>query len=181
MKFIHTADLHLDSPLRGLSAYADAPAERLRTATRDAFQNLVTQAIDEQVDFMVIAGDVYDGKRYGDAIYAAIQRVRLSLNTLCEGASCDPSICYSNPRWGQCKAASLQSAWCALKTPKLQFSDQPDNLNKRVIFLNIKPDPDEIPRHFRSCSRLHWRLRHLGEASGCVGRALSAKVNVLLR
>jgi DNA repair protein SbcD/Mre11 len=61
VKFIHTADLHLDSPLRGLSAYADAPAERLRTATRDAFHNLVTQAIDEQVDFMVIAGDVYDG------------------------------------------------------------------------------------------------------------------------
>ena len=61
MKYILTADLHLDSPLRGLSAYADAPAERLRTATRDAFHNLVTQAIDEQVDFMVIAGDVYDG------------------------------------------------------------------------------------------------------------------------
>ena len=61
MKFIHTADLHLDSPLRGLSSYADAPAERLRTATRDAFQNLVTQAVDEQVEFMVIAGDVYDG------------------------------------------------------------------------------------------------------------------------
>ena len=58
MKFIHTADLRLDSPLRGLSAYADAPAERLRTATRDAFNNWVTQAIDEQVDFMVITGDV---------------------------------------------------------------------------------------------------------------------------
>lgn len=61
MKFLHTADLHLDSPLRGLSAYPDAPAQRLRTATRDAFQNLVTLAIDEAVDFMVIAGDVYDG------------------------------------------------------------------------------------------------------------------------
>lgn len=61
MKFIHTADLHLDSPLRGLSSYADAPAEWLRTATRDAFQNLVSHAIDEQVDFVVIAGDVYDG------------------------------------------------------------------------------------------------------------------------
>ena len=61
MKFIHTADIHLDSPLRGLSSYADAPADRLRTATRDAFRNLVTHAIEEQVDFMVIAGDVYDG------------------------------------------------------------------------------------------------------------------------
>ena len=61
MKFIHTADLHLDSPLRGLSAYPEAPADRLRTATRDAFERLVTYAIDEAVDFMVIAGDVYDG------------------------------------------------------------------------------------------------------------------------
>lgn len=61
MKFIHAADIHLDSPLRGLSAYPDAPAERLRTATRDAFEQLVGRAIDEAVDFMVIAGDLYDG------------------------------------------------------------------------------------------------------------------------
>jgi exonuclease SbcD len=79
MKFIHTADLHLDSPLRGLSAYADAPAERLRTATRDAFHNLVTQAIDEQVDFMVIAGDVYDGdwKDFNTGLFFVRQMGRL--------------------------------------------------------------------------------------------------------
>ncbi|NYT61099.1 DNA repair exonuclease [Alcaligenaceae bacterium] len=61
MRFIHAADIHLDSPLVGLSAYADAPVEMLRTATRDAFTNLVNLAIEEQVDFMVIAGDLYDG------------------------------------------------------------------------------------------------------------------------
>ena len=61
MRFIHTADIHLDSPLTGLSAYQDAPAELLRTATRDAFENLVSEAIREKVDFMVIAGDLYDG------------------------------------------------------------------------------------------------------------------------
>ena len=79
MKFIHTADLHLDSPLRGLSAYADAPAERLRTATRDAFHNLVTQAVDEQVDFMVIAGDVYDGdwKDFNTGLFFVRQMGRL--------------------------------------------------------------------------------------------------------
>lgn len=79
MKFIHTADLHLDSPLRGLSAYADAPAERLRTATRDAFHNLVTQTIDEQVDFMVIAGDVYDGdwKDFNTGLFFIRQMGRL--------------------------------------------------------------------------------------------------------
>lgn len=61
MKFIHAADIHLDSPLRGLSAYPEAPAERLRGATREAFAQLVRRAIEESIDFMVIAGDLYDG------------------------------------------------------------------------------------------------------------------------
>jgi DNA repair exonuclease SbcCD nuclease subunit len=60
MKFIHTADIHLDSPLSGLAAYKDAPADLLRTVTRDAFTKLVDVAIDEAIDFMVIAGDLYD-------------------------------------------------------------------------------------------------------------------------
>ena len=61
MKFIHTADIHLDSPLSGLAAYKDAPADLLRTVTREAFTRLVDEAIEEAVDFMVIAGDLYDG------------------------------------------------------------------------------------------------------------------------
>lgn len=61
MKFIHAADIHLDSPLNGLSAYPDAPADQLRSATRDAFTELVDLAIAEEANFMVIAGDLYDG------------------------------------------------------------------------------------------------------------------------
>lgn len=61
MKFIHAADIHLDSPLSGLAAYKDAPADLLRTVTRDAFTKLVDEAIEEAIDFMVIAGDLYDG------------------------------------------------------------------------------------------------------------------------
>ena len=79
-KFIHAADIHLDSPLRGLSAYENAPAERLRNASRDAFRELVTRAIDEQVTFMVIAGDLYDGdwRDYNTGIFFAGQMVRLA-------------------------------------------------------------------------------------------------------
>lgn len=79
MKFIHTADIHLDSPLRGLSSYPDAPADRLRTATRDAFHNLVSRAVDEQVDFIVIAGDVYDGdwKDFNTGLFFVRQMGRL--------------------------------------------------------------------------------------------------------
>jgi len=79
LKFIHAADIHLDSPLTGLSAYVDAPVEMLRTATRDAFTNLVTEAIEQQVDFMVIAGDLYDGtwKDHNTGIYFCKEMGRL--------------------------------------------------------------------------------------------------------
>jgi exonuclease SbcD len=59
--FIHAADLHIDSPLRGLSNYEGAPAERLRLATREAFQAVVGQALERRVDFVVLAGDLFDG------------------------------------------------------------------------------------------------------------------------
>ena len=61
-KFIHAADLHIDSPLRGLEAYEGAPADQLRSATREAFANIVKLARDEAVDFLVVAGDLFDGK-----------------------------------------------------------------------------------------------------------------------
>jgi DNA repair exonuclease SbcCD nuclease subunit len=62
MKFIHAADLHIDSPLVGLCCYEGAPAERLREATRLAFENLVALAIEEEVSFVILAGDLFDGQ-----------------------------------------------------------------------------------------------------------------------
>ena len=60
-RFIHTADLHIDSPLLGLEKYDRAPVERIRGATRVAFENIVRLAIEERVDFVLIAGDLFDG------------------------------------------------------------------------------------------------------------------------
>ena len=60
MRFIHAADLHIDSPLKGLSRYEGAPLAQLRGATRRALERLVELAIDEKVDFVLIAGDLYD-------------------------------------------------------------------------------------------------------------------------
>lgn len=59
-QFIHAADIHLDSPLKGLSNFDSAPVERIRSATRDAFRNLIQLALDEQVAFVLIAGDLWD-------------------------------------------------------------------------------------------------------------------------
>ncbi len=60
MRFIHASDLHIDSPLRGLDRYEGAPVARLRTATRAALERLVDMAIAERVDFVLVAGDIYD-------------------------------------------------------------------------------------------------------------------------
>jgi len=78
-KFIHAADVHLDSPLRGLSRYESAPEESIRDACRRAFENLVDLAIDEKVSFVLLAGDLYDGdwKDYSTGIFLSRQMGRL--------------------------------------------------------------------------------------------------------
>jgi DNA repair exonuclease SbcCD nuclease subunit len=60
--FIHAADVHLDSPLQGLSRYDEAPADAIRGATRRAFERLVDLAVEEHVAFVLLAGDLLDGE-----------------------------------------------------------------------------------------------------------------------
>ncbi|HPE59153.1 MAG: DNA repair exonuclease [Thiothrix sp.] len=78
-KFLHAADIHLDSPLRGLSRHDTAPVDAIRGACRRAFENLVERAIDEQVAFVLLAGDIYDGdwKDYSTGIFLSRQLGRL--------------------------------------------------------------------------------------------------------
>ena len=69
--FLHAADIHLDSPLRGLESYDGAPAAEIRGATRRALENLVDLACQRQVAFVLIAGDLFDGQRddYQSALF----------------------------------------------------------------------------------------------------------------
>ncbi|RST83127.1 DNA repair exonuclease [Aquibium carbonis] len=60
-RFVHTADLHLDSPLRSLAMRNSDLAELIGDATRQALIAIVDLCIDEQVDALIIAGDLYDG------------------------------------------------------------------------------------------------------------------------
>lgn len=78
-RFLHAADIHLDSPLRGLDRYEDAPVEQLRHATRDALRRMVDLALEESVDLVLIAGDLYDGppKDFGTGIFLTKQLRRL--------------------------------------------------------------------------------------------------------
>lgn len=79
MRFVHAADLHLDSPLRGLERYEGAPVDRMRGATRRAFENLVELCIENDARLLLIAGDLYDGdwKDYATGLFFAAQMARL--------------------------------------------------------------------------------------------------------
>ena len=79
MKFIHCADVHLDTPLQGLAQYPGAPVNEIRNATRRAFEKVLSAAIAEKVDFLVIAGDLYDTglKSFESALFFNKQMVNL--------------------------------------------------------------------------------------------------------
>jgi DNA repair exonuclease SbcCD nuclease subunit len=79
-KFLHAADIHLDSPRSGLDLDPDAPASEIRQAPRRSLENIVQLAIDEQVDFVLIAGDLYDGdwKDFRTGLFFVEQMARLN-------------------------------------------------------------------------------------------------------
>src|SRR5262249_38211795 len=62
LRFIHAADLHLDSPFRGSVSASAALKARLQSATLGAFRRVVDHTITSKADFLVIAGDIYDSK-----------------------------------------------------------------------------------------------------------------------
>ena len=78
-RFVHAADIHLDSPLMGLANVDDHVARRIRGATREAFDALVSRSIEEEADFLIIAGDLYDGdwRDYQTGLFFTRQMGRL--------------------------------------------------------------------------------------------------------
>ena len=62
-RFVHAADLHLDSPLRSLALRDPALAELVGNATRRAFVAIVRLCLDEQVNALLLSGDLYDGEQ----------------------------------------------------------------------------------------------------------------------
>ncbi|WP_425072769.1 metallophosphoesterase family protein [Sagittula sp. S175] len=79
-KLIHTADVHLDSPLKSLALRDPDLREHVMTATRTAFARIVDAALDEEVAAVLIAGDLFDGAersaRTGAFLTAQLDRLR---------------------------------------------------------------------------------------------------------
>lgn len=73
-KFLHAADIHLDTQPSGLHGYPAEVASLLRDASLEAFDNLVREALRQEVSFCVFAGDIYDGADRGTRAELAFRR-----------------------------------------------------------------------------------------------------------
>ena len=91
-RFLHCSDLHIDSPFSGLSWVQPSLAEKLRNSTYQAFQNIVKLALKEEVEAVLIAGDIYDGS---DRSLQAQLKFRRELQKLSE-AEIDTFIVHGN-------------------------------------------------------------------------------------
>ncbi len=101
-RFLHAADLHLGSPFLGLAQKDEDVAARFAKASRSAFEDLVTKALEEGVSFVVIAGDVFDGewKDASIALFFNRQLARLSnrgIPTFLLRGNHDPKASSPNP------------------------------------------------------------------------------------
>ncbi|WP_271854023.1 metallophosphoesterase family protein [Planococcus maritimus] len=62
IRFIHSADLHLGSPFSGMKGLGAEQWKRLQNSTLEAFERLISYALETRPDFLLIVGDVYDGE-----------------------------------------------------------------------------------------------------------------------
>ena len=92
IRFIHTADLHLDSPFLGLNKLPDKLFGRLQESTFSALERIVDTAIEKSVDFVLFVGDLFDGE---DRSIKAQARLRKQLKRL-EEEDISAFITYGN-------------------------------------------------------------------------------------
>ena len=83
ISFLHAADIHLDSPLRGLERYENAPWTGFE-GRRNALSRMIDLAIEKCVDFVLIAGDLYDGdwRDYNTGLFLVKELSRLRDNKI---------------------------------------------------------------------------------------------------
>ena len=91
-RFVHAADLHLDSPFKGVRETDPGVANILRRATFEAYERVIDLCVDRRVDALLVAGDIFDGA--DRSLAAQIQFVR-GLERL-DAAGIRAFICHGN-------------------------------------------------------------------------------------
>jgi DNA repair exonuclease SbcCD nuclease subunit len=131
-RFIHAADLHLDTPFEGIGSVDQALQQRLRDASLEAFDKLIAAAVDRHVDFLVISGDIYEGAKRGARAQA---RFLEGLRTLDRHGI--------RSFWIHGNHDPVQEAWSAIRRDDLPTSaaqfDQTDTVRAEVVLRDGQP------------------------------------------
>ncbi|WP_313893090.1 DNA repair exonuclease [Psychrobacillus sp.] len=92
IRFLHIADLHLDSPFKGISAIPKNRWQNIRESTFEAFTRIIEYAVENKPDFVLIVGDIYDGENRSLRAQHLFQKGMDALQT----AGVPVFICYGN-------------------------------------------------------------------------------------
>ena len=164
IRFVHAADLHLDSPFTGLKSSAPTHvADDLCNATFAAYDNIVALCLDEQVDALLIAGDIYDA---ADRSLRAQLRFADGIHRLA-AAGIRSFVCHGNhdPLDGWQARLDLPDL-CTRFGPTLGtapvFPDDPQRAMVHGISYRTRETRDNLARHFRNLpkSRFDIALLH---------------------
>jgi len=167
LRFVHAADLHLDSPFVGIKAVApEHVTNALHSATFSAYQNIIKLCIDESVDALLVAGDVYDSS---DRSLRAQLKFVAGLEQLHE-AGIRSFVCHGNhdPLDGW-EARLDYPPSCTRFGPQFQaapvFDDDPGravvqgiSYPTRDIHHNLVRDLDEVNSNAFSIGLLHTNV-----------------------
>ncbi len=173
IRFIHTADLHLDSPFGKLSRFDEELAKRLRNASFLAFSRIVETALSEQVDFVLIAGDIFDSEQRSLAAQLGFRKElqRLSLAGIPVYFNCgnhDPLSSWMKHlalpagvhRFGSAGVESLVYEKSGEPMAEIAGISFEDKVVKENLALRFPPAREEIPF---SIALLHGSFASSGE------------------
>ena len=150
LRFVHAADLHLDSPFRGIRNQAPTHvADALSSATFDAYRNIINLCVQERVDALLVAGDIYDG---ADRSLRAQLRFVQGLRQLDE-AGVRSFICHGNhdPLDGWEARLDLP-AGCVRFGPEVEgfpvFPDEPERAMVHGVSYPTREVRENLTPHF---------------------------------
>ena len=151
IRFVHAADLHLDSPFSGMRSEAtDQIADALHKATFDAYNNIIKLCLEEKVDALLVAGDIYDGA--DRSLKAQLEFVK-GLKKI-EQAGIRSFICHGNhdPLNGWEAKLDLPRG-CTRFGPNLEgapiFADNPERAMVYGISYPKRDVKDNLTTHFK--------------------------------
>lgn len=166
-RFVHAADFHLDSPFSGLRSVApNEVTSALHQATFDAYENIIDLCINEGVDALLIAGDVYDG---ADRSLRAQLKFLDGLKRL-DDAGIRSFICHGNhdPLDGWEARLDLPSSCVRFGdtvTGEPLFPEEPDRATvygisypRQDVYENLSPQFRDLPRSRFNIGLLHANI-----------------------